>query len=205
MDFGVTFATIGGGVGLVIGAGQAGNLILATRAWLLADCRCMICGRRLGALLEPTMTLDLKIPPPIVGLALALVMWCARLDPALPLPADVREVLVGLCVAVGLGFDAMALLVFMRSKTTVNPLTPARTSALVTRGVYRVTRNPMYLGMALVLLGWGFYLNAWLALLGPVAFVAYITRFQILPEERVMAQHFGEAYTRYCARVRRWL
>jgi protein-S-isoprenylcysteine O-methyltransferase Ste14 len=63
----------------------------------------------------------------------------------------------------------------------------------------------MYLGMALLLTAWAVYLSAWLAFAGPVAFVLYITRFQILPEERALQAHFGEAFTRYTAQVRRWL
>lgn len=72
-------------------------------------------------------------------------------------------------------------------------------------GVYRATRNPMYVGLALLLLAWTVYLGAPLALLGVAAFVAYITRFQIVPEERVLAQKFGPEFGAYRSRVRRWL
>jgi len=72
-------------------------------------------------------------------------------------------------------------------------------------GIYRFTRNPMYVGLALVLLGWAALLSSPWALLGPLVFVLYINRFQIAPEERVLSAKFGAAYTEYIARVRRWL
>ncbi|MNJ74873.1 hypothetical protein D3C77_718740 [compost metagenome] len=87
----------------------------------------------------------------------------------------------------------------------VNPLKPASASALVTSGIYRVTRNPMYLGFALVLAAWTVFLASPFTLLGIAAFVLYIDRFQILPEERALHQLFGEAMDEYCARVRRWI
>ena len=82
---------------------------------------------------------------------------------------------------------------------------PERASALVERGIYRHTRNPMYLGLLCLLLGWTLALGQWAALLGPLVFVVYITRFQIVPEERVLLAHFGAAYDDYRQRVRRWL
>jgi protein-S-isoprenylcysteine O-methyltransferase Ste14 len=75
----------------------------------------------------------------------------------------------------------------------------------VTHGLYRISRNPMYVGSVLLLLGWAVYLSALLPFAGIAVFVAYITRFQIRPEERVLAALFGEAYANYAARVRRWL
>lgn len=152
------------------------------------------------------MTLDHKIPPPVVGLALATAMWfAAGVGPALPLPAQARHLATIVLVIAGLGFDLAGLLAFRARRTTVNPLSPQRASALVTGGVYRITRNPMYVGMACLLLAWALYLGAWLALAGPVLFVLFITRFQIRPEERVLQGLFGAEYFAYCARVRRWL
>jgi len=110
--------------------------------------------------------------------------------------------------AIALAGGATALagdLAFKRAETTVNPFKPQNTSSLVTSGVYRFTRNPMYLGLLMVVLGWGAFLCSALALLGPVAFVTYITRFQIVPEERVLLAKFGMTYAAYIGRVRRWL
>ena len=150
--------------------------------------------------------LDHRIPPPLVGALIALAMWfAAPLGPALGLTDIVRYAAATLLVVVALGFDVAGLLAFRASKTTVNPLAPEKASALVTGGVYRITRNPMYVGMVFFLLAWAVYLSALLPLLGPILFVLYITRFQILPEERVLQRLFGEVYTQYMGRVRRWL
>ena len=97
------------------------------------------------------------------------------------------------------------LLAFRASRTTINPLRPKRVSALVTVCVYRITRNPMYVGLCCILLAWAVHLAALPAFLGPPAFVLYVTRFQIVPEERALAELFGERYLEYAARVRRWL
>ena len=150
--------------------------------------------------------LELKIPPPVVAAAVAGGMYAAsRLAPVLALPSAVHVTAALALACVGAAFDVAALLAFRKAQTTVNPLAPQRSTAVVTRGVYGITRNPMYLGMALILLGWAVYLASPWTLLGPVVFVTYITRFQIQPEERALAARFGAGYTAYCAQVRRWL
>lgn len=152
-------------------------------------------------------TLELKIPPPVIGLLTALAMWAiARLDPADAQDmAAARWTLVAGLAAIGALFDFSALFAFRRSETTVNPMKPDATTAIVQSGVYRITRNPMYVGLAFLLCAWAAYLwSAW-ALLGPLAFIAYITRFQIVPEERILARQFGESYLTYKGNVRRWL
>jgi protein-S-isoprenylcysteine O-methyltransferase Ste14 len=104
------------------------------------------------------------------------------------------------------GFVALAgVHAFRQNRTTVNPLTPEQSSSLVTSGVYRFSRNPMYLGFLLALAGWCVYLGNWAsALLLPV-FVACINRFQIAPEERALRAQFGPRFTMYASTVRRWL
>jgi protein-S-isoprenylcysteine O-methyltransferase Ste14 len=150
--------------------------------------------------------LELKIPPPAVALLIAVAMWFAsKAGPSIEVPLLVRSVAFG---AIALAGGAVALagdLAFRRARTTINPFRPQNTSALVTSGVYRRTRNPMYVGLLLVVVGWCVFLCSAPALLGPVAFVAYITRFQILPEERVLLSKFGPPYADYLGRVRRWL
>lgn len=150
--------------------------------------------------------LELKIPPPIVALLIGAAMWfAARTGPAIELSLFARTFAF---VAIALAGGALALagdMEFKRARTTVNPFRPQNTSTLVTSGVYRFTRNPMYVGLALVVLGWAAFLcSAW-ALAGPVAFVLYISRFQIAPEERILSARFGAAYSDYVSRVRRWL
>ena len=94
---------------------------------------------------------------------------------------------------------------FRRAGTTVNPLSPGNARRVVTTGVFAWTRNPMYLGMAAALVGLSTWLGTWPALLVAAAFCAYLTRFQIVPEERALHDLFGEPYARYCRRVRRWI
>jgi len=150
--------------------------------------------------------LELKIPPPLVALLIGAAMWAAsRPGPAFELPLLVRGAVF---VAIAIVGGAIALagdLEFKRARTTINPLKPEKATALVTSGIYRVTRNPMYVGLTLVVLGWAAFLcSAW-ALAGPVAFVLYISRFQIAPEERILSAKFGAAYAEYTSRTRRWL
>ncbi len=150
--------------------------------------------------------LDHKIPPPVVGALVAAGMWgAAALGPQCSIPSGPTLWAVALLAATGVAFDLTGLLAFRAARTTINPLTPGKTSALVTGGVYRITRNPMYLGMALLLLAWAVYLCALLPFAGIAVFALYITRFQIAPEERALKRIFGEQYASYAARVRRWL
>jgi protein-S-isoprenylcysteine O-methyltransferase Ste14 len=94
---------------------------------------------------------------------------------------------------------------FRREKTTVNPMKPDSASSLVVSGIYKYTRNPMYLGLVLVLLGWAAFLSNLASLALLPAFVVYISRFQIEPEERVLTSLFPHEYPPYRAKVRRWL
>ncbi len=150
--------------------------------------------------------LELKIPPPLVAAVSAGIMYgMATLLPPLALAPSLR-VGAALALAVaGASLDLAGLMAFRRVKTTVNPMAPQQSSSVVSTGVYRFTRNPMYLGLVFLLLAWAVYLSSAWALLVMPAFMAYITRFQIKPEERVLAARFGGAYADYRARVRRWL
>lgn len=151
-------------------------------------------------------SLEHRIPPPVVGALVAAAMWgIASLGPHLPFASTPRTIAAGILAATGIAFDLSGLIAFRASRTTVNPLRPERASALVTGGVYRITRNPMYVGLGFLLLAWAVYLSAALPFAGPVGYVLYITRFQIQPEERVLGDMFGEQYSAYAARVRRWL
>ena len=150
--------------------------------------------------------LELKVPPPVVALAFCAAMWfAAGIGPVLDVPFALR---VGAFVVIALCGGGVALagdIEFRRARTTINPLRPEKASALVSSGIYRFTRNPMYVGLALVTFGWAAFLCSALALLGPPGFVLYITRFQIVPEERILSDRFGAAYAAYRARVGRWL
>ena len=150
--------------------------------------------------------LELKIPPPLIGVVSAGLMYgVATLLPVLELPPSLRVGTALALAVVGASLDVAGLMVFRRAKTTVNPMAPQKSSSVVSTGIYRFTRNPMYLGLVFLLLAWAVYLSsAWALLVVPV-FMVYITRFQIKPEERILAARFGSAHASYCARVRRWL
>ena len=150
--------------------------------------------------------LELKVPPVAVVLAAALAMWLAsRAVPSVVLPAIARATIAPALVAVGAFISLAGVASFLRAKTTVNPTKPSSASTLVTTGVYRFTRNPMYLGLLLVLLGWATFLSNGLAFIGVPLFVLYMNRFQIVPEERALSALFGAEFDTYAARVRRWL
>jgi protein-S-isoprenylcysteine O-methyltransferase Ste14 len=151
-------------------------------------------------------SLEAKVPPPAVAAVVAVAIWgTSRLAPLLQAPSVLRAVAAAAIALVGVGFSAAGILAFRRARTTVNPTTPEKASSLVNSGVYRITRNPMYVGLSCVLVAWAVFLSSAWALLGPVAFMLYIGRFQIAPEERALTKLFGSAYASYQARVRRWL
>lgn len=150
--------------------------------------------------------LEHKIPPPLVAAAIAFVMW--SLSSLLPKSAASENTRLALSITIaliGIGFALAGVIAFRRSRTTVNPLHPEQATALVTGGVYRISRNPMYVGMLLCLLAWAIYLASPLSLAGPVAFILFINRFQIEPEEKILAAKFGASFSAYCASARRWL
>jgi protein-S-isoprenylcysteine O-methyltransferase Ste14 len=152
------------------------------------------------------LKLDNKVPPPAVALIIAAMMWhLSAYEPALSLSAEMSEILILFLVIVGVSFDVCGLLAFRQLKTTINPMSPNKTSALVTGGIYRLSRNPMYVGLFLFLMAWAIQLSMLWPFIGPVLFVIYITRFQITPEERVMESKFGDEYSIYKNKVRRWL
>lgn len=150
--------------------------------------------------------LEHKIPPPVVALLIAVGMWAvAGAIASVDIPSVVRYTTAGLLALAGGAFDVAGLLAFRQARTTINPLKPDEASALVVSGVYRITRNPMYVGMAFLLAAWAIYLASFWLLAGPLLFVLYITYWQILPEERVLSAKFGAAFDAYRAATRRWL
>lgn len=151
-------------------------------------------------------SLDLKIPPPAVGVLVGLAMWgVASISPLLDMSTPTRVAAGIAIVLAGGAFSLSGAVSFRRARTTINPMKPEAASALVSTGIYRFTRNPMYVGILLALVGWAVFLAAPWALLGPLAFCLYISRFQIAPEERALSKLFGAEYTAYQAKVRRWL
>jgi protein-S-isoprenylcysteine O-methyltransferase Ste14 len=150
--------------------------------------------------------LELKLSPVMTAIVLAALMWLlAHNTPGFSLAPELRLTALVVLFAAGAVIGFAGVWSFRRARTTVNPWRPRASSALVVSGVYRRTRNPMYLGLLLALAGWGLYLANPYSLLLALTFVPYMNRFQIRPEERALQQTWGEEFVDYCRRVRRWL
>jgi len=150
--------------------------------------------------------LELKVPPPVVAALVGASMWVmSKLAPAIAEPEFIRTVTALAVALAGAALTLAGVLSFRQARTTVNPMKPEATTLLVRSGVYSVSRNPMYLGLLVVLLAWAAFLSSAWAMLGPLAYVLYISRFQIAPEERILSAKFGASYAEYKSRVRQWL
>jgi protein-S-isoprenylcysteine O-methyltransferase Ste14 len=150
--------------------------------------------------------LELKIPPPAVALVTAVLMWLAsRSSPVLAFVFPLANLLAVGLAAIGLTVAISGVVTFRLARTTLNPTKPEASSSLVSWGIYRITRNPMYLGLLLELTALALFLSNWLAFLFLPVFVVYINRFQIVPEERALTSLFAREFVDYQSRVRRWL
>jgi protein-S-isoprenylcysteine O-methyltransferase Ste14 len=142
----------------------------------------------------------------VIAVTTAVAMWAASfLSPILTGGGLAQRVLAMLLARVGLAVAAMGVLKFLAQGTTVDPTRPERATNLVVSGIFCYTRNPMYLGFALLLLAWATQLGSAWAIVGPLLFVWYMGRFQIAPEERALRTKFGNEFDTYASRVRRWL
>lgn len=146
------------------------------------------------------------VPPPVIVAVIGLAMWAVdrkleygKFESALQAPV------AGVLLAAGLLVMFAALSFFIAARTTVNPLRPSRASTLVMTGMFRISRNPMYLGDVLVLAALAVWLGNAINIALLFVFVWYINRFQIFPEERALTELFGASYVAYCSQVRRWL
>jgi protein-S-isoprenylcysteine O-methyltransferase Ste14 len=152
------------------------------------------------------MRLELRVPPLAVLLVTALLMAVtAWVVPAVLLSFPYQTLVACGVAFVGAAICTLGVLSFRRAGTTVNPLKPDTSSALVCSGVYKLTRNPMYLGFLMLLIAWGIYLSNALALIFVPIFLVYMNRFQIEPEERALLSRFGQEFVAYTTRVHRWL
>lgn len=156
------------------------------------------------SMIEKKDDFPLRLYPPVWFLLFAaaavVLAWLWPLQ--LTLPVFVQP-LAFVLAASGGGLALWAALLFRRHQTTPHPY--AEASSLVTSGPYRVTRNPMYLGLLLTLIGLGLWLQSLSALLLAPLFVYVINRCNILPEERRLTDSFGEAYETYQTQTRRWI
>ena len=150
--------------------------------------------------------LELKLPPAVQFLAFAAAMWAVdRGCPGAGFTMPFRKATALALFAVGLGWGATGVWAFLRARTTIHPERPERAAVLVTTGLYRFSRNPMYLGLLLVLAGESLALANGLAMLALPAFVICMDCFQIRPEERILRGKFGAGFDAYARAVRRWL
>lgn len=150
--------------------------------------------------------LELKVPPLLLVLLVGGLMWAASVLLAqLNFAFKARLIIAGCLLISGFVVILSAVVSFRRASTTVNPVAPELTSSIVTTGIYRYSRNPMYLGFLLVLAAWAVMLSHILAFVLLPAYVVYMNRYQIRPEERVLKKKFGPAFQNYKASVRRWL
>lgn len=150
--------------------------------------------------------MKLKVPPVFVLLIAVVILKAVQM-----LTPDVQFVIpFGIYIGyslMGLGglIGFLGIMEFRKHKTTTDPTQPQKASTVVTSGIYQYTRNPMYLGMAVILIGWVIHYGNPLSVIAVVFLVGYLTQFQIKPEEEILKQHFGQAYEDYLRKVRRWI
>lgn len=149
--------------------------------------------------------MKLKVPPAFVFLFFGFLMYLLQeFLPVGEFDFFGRQYLLKGLTLLALVIAMVAIGQFFRNRTTVDPLKPSKASYLVTKGMYRFSRNPMYLALLLLLLAWGLYLGNAFNTLVAAGFVSYMNHFQIGPEEKVLSQRFGKEYEHYCTQVRRW-
>ncbi len=150
--------------------------------------------------------LELKIPPVVVFGFFAAVMWTiAVYFPVFAVDIPFHLTITVFLFVVGIATGLYSIYLFLRIRTTVHAHKPSDSRTLLTTGPYKHTRNPMYLSLSIVLIAWAIFLSDLLALMLMPAFYGYMTRFQIIPEERELAEKFGEEYRDYAERTPRWL
>ena len=150
------------------------------------------------------INIETKIPPPIVGLIFGiLINYTKDIFPNLEIKND--NLLGIFTIIVGLVCILSAINLFKKYKTTITPLNPSSATNLITNGIYKFSRNPMYLGMLLILAGISIMVNPIGGLLLMLIFLNYINKFQIIPEEKAMADLFKDEFLEYKEKVRRWI
>ena len=147
------------------------------------------------------MNLDTKIPPPVVTIIILSLIYFFSLK-EYNLNVELISIIL---LTSGILFILSAVIQFIKRKTTVNPTKPHKTTSLVISGTFKITRNPMYLGMLLIIMSYAFYKLSIISLFLIPLFIFYINKFQIEPEENEMRKKFGKEYEDYCKKVDRWI
>ncbi|MBF0264221.1 MAG: isoprenylcysteine carboxylmethyltransferase family protein [Gammaproteobacteria bacterium] len=149
--------------------------------------------------------LKLLIPPPVYMVIFAGLMWLlSQYYPVYSWSIDTQDIGIGIIFIGGL-IDLSSLFLFLIAKTSVNPMKPEKAETVVKRGMYKFSRNPMYLGLLLLLTGWSLFLGVLSALVLLPTFVWTINTMQIQYEEVILEQKFGDDYVQYKKSVRRWI
>ncbi|WP_370087790.1 isoprenylcysteine carboxylmethyltransferase family protein [Ekhidna sp.] len=150
--------------------------------------------------------MKLKIPPVVIFfISLGMLFGLYYLIPELAYSFLYQRPISRIFLIGGALCALMGIVAFRTKSTTVDPLNPNKASSLVTHGIYQYSRNPMYVGMAMVLLGGVIRIGSPLGILAVLFFVWYLTQFQIKPEEETLRILFKEEYENYCQKVRRWI
>ena len=150
------------------------------------------------------MTIKTKVPPPIVALAIGFLINYTK-DEFPKIHIGMEKILGSVLIISGLIVIASAIILFKKNKTTVTPLDPSRSTKLITRGIYKYSRNPMYLGLLLIIISTTiFYLNIF-SITTPIIFYFWINKFQIKREEIFLTEKFGKEYLLYKTKTRRWI
>tara|TARA_Y200000002_G_scaffold337094_1_gene305649 strand:+ start:239 stop:685 length:447 start_codon:yes stop_codon:yes gene_type:complete len=145
-----------------------------------------------------------KIPPPIIALICIAINYLSTYL-INPIKFPNIEIIGGLILLFGLITAILAIILFKKTETTINPMTPEQTTTLVTTGIFSRTRNPMYLGLFFVISGTMLFFGSWFGIIILMFFVWYINKFQIIPEEEAIEKLFGDEYREYKKNVRRWI
>ena len=145
-----------------------------------------------------------KIPPPIIALVMIVLIYLSSLL-IVPTTFNYQNSLSILVLIMGLACVLPSFRLFARYKTTISPLTPSDTAALVTEGMYRYSRSPMYLGLLLLTIASTIWFGTWLGIIINIVFIFLINFLQIIPEEEALLEIFGEEYEEYKKNVRRWI
>ena len=147
-----------------------------------------------------------KIPPPIILLLCGIAMWFVAHSAYAYTIANPFALILAIILAIfGIYVCASAIRQFKAVETTISPLQPESATSLVHNGIFGKTRNPMYVGLFLILLGWAVWLQSASNIFILIAFVFGLTELQIKPEEAALRKVFGQGYIDYCKRVRRWI
>ena len=149
--------------------------------------------------------MNIKIPPVLVCLLFGLAMYLlARFLPVGYFDFFGRRTLMQVLILLAAVVSIMALIQFWRARTTIDTSRPEKVGTLVTSGIYRISRNPMYLALLLLLLAWGLWLGNAFNTITAAGFVSFMNAYQIKREEAALRKKFGKVYEQYCIKVRRW-